>query len=144
MNVLNHCMCVNLNIHCWIVVFTILNAAPAVENLEKDFYALADIFCVNETEVCTKLCVHKKETEYLKPTSPWQAEMLIGQPVTSHDEALSAAHRLMGKGCKKHVLVTLGKHGALLLSRNDQNGFLEPVSVTAPEVKAIDTTVHSK
>lgn len=99
-------------------VFTILNAAPAVENLEKDFYALADIFCVNETE----------------------AEMLIGQPVTSHDEALSAAHRLMEKGCKKHVLVTLGKHGALLLSRNDQNGFLEPVSVTAPEVKAIDTT----
>lgn len=70
--------------------------------------------------------------------------MLIGQPVASHDEALSAAYRLMEKGCKKHVLITLGKHGALLLSRNDNDGFLEPVSVTAPDVKAIDTTVRSK
>lgn len=99
-------------------VFTILNAAPAVENLEKDFYTLADIFCVNEIE----------------------AEMLIKQPVTNHDEALSAAHRLMEKGCKKHVLITLGKNGALLLSRDNNNSFLEPVFVKAPEVKAIDTT----
>ncbi|EFX74731.1 hypothetical protein DAPPUDRAFT_56784 [Daphnia pulex] len=99
-------------------VFTILNAAPAVEDLEKDFYTLSDIFCVNETE----------------------AEMLIKQPVTNHDEALSAAHRLMEKGCKKHVLITLGKNGALLLSRDDNNSFLEPVFVKAPEVKAIDTT----
>nr|CAH0100790.1 unnamed protein product [Daphnia galeata] len=94
-------------------VFTILNAAPAVENLEKDFYTLADILC---------------------------AEMLIKQPVTNHDEALSAAHRLMEKGCKKHVLITLGKNGALLLSRDNNNSFLEPVFVKAPEVKAIDTT----
>ncbi|XP_046643321.1 ribokinase-like [Daphnia pulicaria] len=99
-------------------VFTILNAAPAVEDLEKDFYTLSDIFCVNETE----------------------AEMLIKQPVTNHDEALSAAHRLMEKGCKKHVLITLGKNGALLLSRDDNNSFLEPVFVKAPGVKAIDTT----
>lgn len=70
-----------------------------------------------------------------------QAEMLIKQPVTNHDEALSAAHRLMEKGCKKHVLITLGKNGALLLSRDDNNSFLEPVFAKAPEVKAIDTTV---
>jgi ribokinase len=67
--------------------------------------------------------------------------MLIKQPVTNHDEALSAAHRLMEKGCKKHVLITLGKNGALLLSR-ENNSYLEPVFVKAPEVKAIDTTVY--
>ena len=41
-----------LLIHLFIVaVFTVLNAAPAVADLEDDFYALSDIFCVNETEV---------------------------------------------------------------------------------------------
>ena len=33
------------------LVFTVLNAAPAVADLEDDFYALSGIFCVNETEV---------------------------------------------------------------------------------------------
>lgn len=95
-------------------VFTVLNAAPAVADLEDDFYALSDIFCVNETE----------------------AEMLIGLPVTSSDEALTAAKRLMDKGCKNHVLITLGKNGALLLSRSSP----EPIIVQAPKVHAIDTT----
>ena len=68
--------------------------------------------------------------------------MLIGHPVTNADEALAAAHHLMDKGCKNHVLITLGKNGALLLSRDGSDGFLEPVVVKAPEVKAIDTTVR--
>jgi len=40
-----------LLIHFIGAVFTVLNAAPAVADLEDDFYALSDIFCVNETEV---------------------------------------------------------------------------------------------
>ncbi len=68
--------------------------------------------------------------------------MLIGHPVTNADEAIAAANHLMDKGCKNHVLITLGKNGAVLLSRNGSNGFLEPVVVKAPEVKAIDTTVE--
>ncbi len=63
--------------------------------------------------------------------------MLIGLPVTSSDEALTAAKRLMDKGCKNHVLITLGKNGALLLSRSSP----EPIIVQAPKVHAIDTTV---
>lgn len=70
--------------------------------------------------------------------------MLIKQPVTNPDEAVAAAHLLMEKGCKNHVLITLGKNGALLLSRNGGNGFFDPVYVRAPEVKAIDTTVSFK
>jgi ribokinase len=66
-----------------------------------------------------------------------KAEMLIGLPVTNSVEALTAAKRLMEKGCKNHVLITLGKNGALLLSRNDS----EPILVQAPKVQAIDTTV---
>ncbi len=65
--------------------------------------------------------------------------MLIGQPVTNSDEALSAAHRLMEKGCKNHVLITLGSQGALLLSRSKLS---LPVFVTAPKVQAVDTTVR--
>lgn len=68
--------------------------------------------------------------------------MLTNQPVANTDEALIAAQRLMDKGCKQHVLITLGKNGALLLSRNGNDGFLEPLIVKAPEVKAIDTTVY--
>ena len=67
--------------------------------------------------------------------------MLIGLPVTSSEEALTAARRLMEKGCKKHVLITLGKNGVLLLSRNGPSAYSEPIYVQAPKVQAIDTTV---
>lgn len=68
--------------------------------------------------------------------------MLTNQPVANADQALIAAQRLMDKGCKQHVLITLGENGALLFSRNGNDGFLEPIVVKAPEVKAIDTTVR--
>lgn len=61
--------------------------------------------------------------------------------MTNVDEALKAAHCLMDKGCKRHVLITLGKNGAMLLSRNGDNGFQDPSFFKAPEVKAVDTTV---
>lgn len=63
--------------------------------------------------------------------------MLIGLPVTCSDEALAAAHRLMEKGCRNHVLLTLGSQGALLLSRSN---LTSPIFVSAPKVKAVDTT----
>ena len=63
--------------------------------------------------------------------------MLTGLPVTCSDEALAAAHGLMEKGCRNHVLITLGSQGALLLSRSNLS---VPVWVDAPKVKAVDTT----
>lgn len=70
--------------------------------------------------------------------------MLTGQRVANQDEALVAAYHLMNKGCKNHVLITLGENGALLLSRNGEKSFHEPLFVQAPKVKAIDTTVCLK
>lgn len=96
-------------------VLTILNAAPACANLDPAFFRLSDIFCVNETE----------------------AEVTTGIQVRSLDEAAASAKCLLEKGCKNHVLITLGAQGALLLSRGDAD---KPVHIKAPAVSAIDTT----
>nr|CAH0107475.1 unnamed protein product [Daphnia galeata] len=98
-------------------VLTILNAAPASADLDTEFFRLSDIFCVNETE----------------------AELTSGLPVQSVDEAISSAKCLLEKGCKNHVLITMGDQGAVLLSRGATN---KPVHIKAPSVPAIDTTVH--
>ena len=66
---------------------------------------------------------------------------MTGLPVTCPEEALPAAHLLMKKGCKLHVLITLGKNGALLLTRNGPSSYSEPVFVKAPQVQAVDTAV---
>lgn len=39
------------NSQVFFAVTTILNAAPARSDLEREFFELTDIFCVNETEV---------------------------------------------------------------------------------------------
>ncbi|EFX65038.1 hypothetical protein DAPPUDRAFT_204463 [Daphnia pulex] len=96
-------------------VLTILNAAPALLELDAKFFKLSDIFCVNETE----------------------AEVTSGLPVRSLDEAAASARCLLEKGCKNHVLITLGDQGAVLLSRQDAN---KPVHIKTPNVSAIDTT----
>lgn len=67
-----------------------------------------------------------------------QAEVTSGLPVRSLDEAAASARCLLEKGCKNHVLITLGDQGAVLLSRQDAN---KPVHIKAPKVSAIDTTV---
>lgn len=54
------------------------------------------------------------------------------------DEATASAKCLLEKGCKNHVLITMGDQGALLLSRGATN---KPVHIKAPSVPAIDTTV---
>lgn len=72
--------------------------------------------------------------------SMWQAELTSGLPVQSVDEATASAKCLLEKGCKNHVLITMGEQGAVLLSRGATN---KPVHIKAPSVPAIDTTVHS-
>lgn len=56
----------------------------------------------------------------------------------SLDEAATSAKCLLEKGCKNHVLITLGAEGALLLSKGAAD---KPVHIMAPSVSAIDTTV---
>ena len=68
----------------------------------------------------------------------WQAEVTTGLPVRSLDEAAASAKCLLEKGCKNHVLITLGDKGAVLLSRKDTD---KPVHIKTPNVSAIDTTV---
>lgn len=68
---------------------------------------------------------------------------MVGRPVGDRQEAEEAARRLMDMGCKKHVLITLGKNGAVLLSRNEQGTVEAPVMVESPQVHAVDTTVNS-
>lgn len=71
--------------------------------------------------------------------------MLTGKSVETVDDATQAAEILMLKGCKKHVVITLGKNGALLLSRVESEwGVFKAVHVSAPSVKAVDTTVTSE
>lgn len=65
--------------------------------------------------------------------------MTSGLPVRSLDEAVASAKCLLQKGCKNHVLITLGADGALLLSRGAEE---KPVHIEAPVVSAIDTTVN--
>ena len=120
---------------------TVFNAAPAVADLEADFYALSDIFCVNEVE----------------------AALLTGvAAVDTDDQAVEAARRLLDKfvrsflesfptpappvesfhyhrGVRDAVLLTLGRRGVLLLRRRDAH---RPVFVDAPRVNAVDTTVR--
>ncbi len=35
-------------------VLTILNTAPGVKGLEREYFENTDVLCLNETEVCTK------------------------------------------------------------------------------------------
>lgn len=102
------------------VVVTVLNAAPARHDLEREFFELTDIFCVNETEA--------------EVTSN-------GASVKSIDEAIETAKKLIAMGCKRHVLITLGSQGAVLVTRGSED---RPVHVPAPNVDAIDTTVTEK
>ncbi len=93
-------------------VTTILNPAPAIADLQSDFFKFCDIICPNETE----------------------AQLLTGLQVTNVDEAKSAAMQLLQKGCKK-VIITLGGQGSLLMT----SGGI-PVHIPARRVQAFDTT----
>ena len=89
----------------------ILNPAPASTELDLDYACRCDFFMPNETEL----------------------EILTGMPVDTLDEIEAAASQLLDHGLK-HLVVTLGKRGALHL-HGDQRTHL-----TAPTVEAADTT----
>jgi ribokinase len=75
---------------------TVLNPAPA-QQLPREVLALADFVIPNESE----------------------AALLTGLPVTTLAEAETAARALHAAGAK-HVILTLGENGALLLLENSE------------------------
>ncbi|KAH0505599.1 Ribokinase [Microtus ochrogaster] len=69
-------------------VTTLFNPAPAVADLDPQFYALSSVFCCNESE----------------------AEILTGLTVSNPTEAGKAALLLLERGCQV-VVITLGASG---------------------------------
>jgi ribokinase len=90
---------------------TILNPAPARQELDPELYRLSDIFCPNESE----------------------AELLTGLRVHSVEEAARAARVLLERGAGK-VILTLGENGSLLVAEE------QVLHVPAVPVKALDST----
>ncbi len=93
---------------------TMLNAAPALKDLDPEILALTDILCVNETE----------------------AEIMTGgMPVTTLDEMKAACKALL-KHCPT-IIVTIGSQGAIYASRDNP----DPVHVPTGKVdNVVDTT----
>ena len=89
----------------------LLNPAPANPGLNLDYACRCDFFVPNETEL----------------------EILTGMPVNTIDEIEAAARTLLNQGLK-HLVVTLGKRGALHLHGEQQT------HIVAPDVNAVDTT----
>ncbi|XP_072266084.1 ribokinase isoform X1 [Pyxicephalus adspersus] len=94
-------------------VKTIFNPAPAIADLEAEFYTHSDIFCCNESE----------------------AEILTGIAVTRLTDASKAGRALLDRGCHL-VLVTLGGEGCVIVSKDDPT----PKHVATNKVTAVDTT----
>ncbi|XP_048660574.1 ribokinase isoform X4 [Marmota marmota marmota] len=94
-------------------VKTLFNPAPAIADLDPQFYSLSDVFCCNESE----------------------AETLTGLMVGNPEEAGKAAMVLLARGCKV-VIITLGDKGCVLLSQTEP----VPKHIPTEKVKAVDTT----
>ena len=86
---------------------TIFNPAPARADLPNDIFQACDIIAPNEPE----------------------AELLTGEKVDSSEGAVRAARKLIDKGCKT-VIMTLGKRGCLILSKDDLDS---PTFVGVPQ-----------
>ncbi|OWK10235.1 RBKS [Cervus elaphus hippelaphus] len=95
------------------VVKTLFNPAPAIADLDPEFYTLSDVFCCNESE----------------------AEILTGLEVGSPTEAGKAALVLLERGCQV-VIITLGAEGCVMLSQTEP----VPKHIPTEKVKAVDTT----
>ncbi|XP_008853828.2 ribokinase, partial [Nannospalax galili] len=98
-------------------VKTLFNPAPAVADLDPQFYTLSSVFCCNESE----------------------AEILTGLMVGSPAEAGKAALVLLERGCQV-VVITLGAAGCVTLSQVES----VPKHIPTEAVKAVDTTVGLK
>ncbi|NXY72391.1 RBSK Ribokinase, partial [Glareola pratincola] len=94
-------------------VKTLFNPAPALADLDPQFYSYSDIFCCNETE----------------------AEILMGIPVGNLEDAEKVGRMLLERGCKL-VIVTLGAEGCMMISVEEPI----PKHVPAGKVRAVDTT----
>ncbi|MEX2551332.1 MAG: ribokinase [Nitriliruptoraceae bacterium] len=92
-------------------VRTILNPAPAREELPSELYELADIFCPNEPET----------------------ELLTGGRVSTLEESTAQAEMLRDRGAGA-VVLTLGDRGCLVV---DDEGASE---IATDAVEAVDTT----
>jgi ribokinase len=88
----------------------VLNPAPA-KQLPNEFFALADFLIPNETEL----------------------SLLTNQKVNDIPSAETAARQLLERGIK-HVIVTLGSQGALIVDRDAST------HVDAYPVEVVDTT----
>ncbi|XP_065783301.1 ribokinase isoform X2 [Muntiacus reevesi] len=94
-------------------VKTLFNPAPAIADLDPEFYTLSDVFCCNESE----------------------AEILTGLEVGSPTDAGKAALALLERGCQV-VIITLGAEGCVMLSQTEP----VPKHIPTEKVKAVDTT----
>lgn len=93
---------------------SIMNAAPAVENVPHDLLRLCSIFCVNETE----------------------AALITGVPVETVIQAKGALLKLRDMGCNT-VVITLGDKGAIFAPKDDAKvAHVKPCKVD----KVVDTT----
>lgn len=92
-------------------VLTILNPAPARDDLPGEAYALSDVFCPNEPET----------------------ELLTGATLRSEGDAIEQAQVLRARGAGA-VVLTLGERGCLVI---DEHG---TQALPSPRVDAIDTT----
>lgn len=89
----------------------LLNPAPATKELDIAKVCQCDFFMPNETELA----------------------ILTGMPVSNQEEIEAAAKSLSARGLK-HVIVTMGEHGSLLV---DENG----TQLVKPfKVKAVDSS----
>lgn len=89
----------------------ILDPAPAVRKLPDGFLEGVDYIKPNETEL----------------------EILTGTKLNTREELVKGARYLLSKGVK-HVIVSLGEKGCLLVSEAEETFF------PAKKVKAVDTT----
>ncbi|XP_068436567.1 ribokinase isoform X1 [Clinocottus analis] len=94
-------------------VKTIFNPAPAIADLDADFYRASDVFCCNESE----------------------AELLTGSSVTNVEEAHRAGRELLDRGCGS-VIITLGPQGCVVVEA--QGSTSKHVQTTA--AATVDTT----
>ncbi|XP_066474757.1 ribokinase isoform X3 [Tiliqua scincoides] len=94
-------------------VKTLFNPAPALTDLDPQFYTYSDIICCNESE----------------------AEILTGIAVGNPEDAGRVGLALLERGCKTAV-VTLGPEGCVVVSTKE----LIPKHVPTKKVTAVDTT----
>ncbi|KAJ6666817.1 hypothetical protein lerEdw1_018819 [Lerista edwardsae] len=94
-------------------VKTLFNPAPAITDLDPQFYTHSDIICCNESE----------------------AEILTGIAVGNPEDAGRVGRALLERGCKT-AIVTLGPEGCVVVSTKEPI----PKHVPAKKVTAVDTT----